>query len=55
MRTVDLALVRGPFAPENRPVCHTCADGFVDRDAFEGAEVPKELRNDWRFMELSLR
>jgi len=30
-------------------------DGFVDRDAYEGAEVPKELWPHRRFMELSLR
>lgn len=29
--------------------------GFVDRDPYEGAEVPKELWPHWRFMELALR
>jgi len=29
--------------------------GFVDRDAHEGTEVPKELWPHGRFMELSLR
>jgi GNAT superfamily N-acetyltransferase len=30
------------------------AAGFVDRDPYEGAEVPQEMWPDWRFMELSL-
>jgi GNAT superfamily N-acetyltransferase len=31
------------------------AAGFVDRDPYEGAEVPQEMWPHWRFMELSLR
>jgi carbonic anhydrase len=31
------------------------AAGFVDREAYEGAEVPKQMWSKWRFMELSLR
>lgn len=27
------------------------AEGFRDRDAYEGAEVPSQLHHNWRFME----
>ena len=49
----QLRLDTGPFmAAAHRTYG---AAGFVDREPYEGAEVPKELWPHWRFMELSLR
>jgi len=49
----QLRLDTGPFMGAAHRTYE--AAGFVDRDAYEGAEVPKELWSHWRFMELSLR
>ncbi len=49
----QLRLDTGPFVGAAHRTYE--AAGFVDRDAYEGAEVPKELWSHWRFMELSLR
>ena len=49
----QLRLDTGPFMGAAHRTYE--AAGFVDRDAYEGAEVPKQLWPHWRFMELALR
>lgn len=49
----QLRLDTGPFMGAAHRTYE--AAGFVDRDPYEGAEVPKELWPHTRFMELSLR
>lgn len=49
----QLRLDTGPFMGAAHRTYE--AAGFVDREAYEGAEVPKQLWSNWRFMELSLR
>lgn len=49
----QLRLDTGPFMEAAHRLYQ--AAGFVDREAYEGAEVPKPLWPHWRFMELSLR
>lgn len=49
----QLRLDTGPFMAAAHRTYE--AAGFVDCEAYEGAEVPKPLQINWRFMELSLR
>jgi GNAT superfamily N-acetyltransferase len=49
----ELRLDTGPFMGAAHRTYE--AAGFVDREPYEGAEVPKELWPHWRFMELALR
>ena len=49
----QLRLDTGPFMGAAHRTYE--AAGFVDREAYEGAEVPKPMWSKWRFMELSLR
>jgi GNAT superfamily N-acetyltransferase len=44
-----MRLDSGPFMASAHKLYD--AEGFKDRDAYEGAEVPTELRHNWRFME----
>lgn len=46
-----MRLDSGPFMASAHRLYE--AEGFRDRDAYEGAEVPQELRHNWRFMERS--
>jgi GNAT superfamily N-acetyltransferase len=47
----SMRLDTGPFMASAHRLYE--AEGFKDRDAYEGAEVPTELRHNWRFMERS--
>jgi GNAT superfamily N-acetyltransferase len=49
----QLRLDTGPFMTAAHRTYE--AAGFVDREPYEGAEVPKELWHHWRFLELSLQ
>lgn len=49
----ELRLDTGPFMGAAHRTYESA--GFVDRDPYEGAEVPKALWPHWRFMELALR
>jgi GNAT superfamily N-acetyltransferase len=49
----ELRLDTGPFMGAAHRTYE--AAGFVDREPYEGAEVPKELWPHWRFTELALR
>jgi len=44
-----MRLESGPFMTSAHRLYE--AEGFRDRSAFEGAEVPVELQHNWRFME----
>ena len=47
----SMRLDTGPFMASAHRLYE--AEGFKDRSAYEGAEVPTELRHNWRFMERS--
>ncbi|HOY77330.1 MAG TPA: GNAT family N-acetyltransferase [Hyphomonadaceae bacterium] len=46
-----MRLDSGPFMASAHKLYEV--EGFKDRDAYEGVEVPPELRHNWRFMERS--
>lgn len=46
-----MRLDSGPFMASAHRLYE--AEGFKDRDAYEGVEVPQDLRHNWRFMERS--
>lgn len=48
----ELLLETGPFMTSAHRIYE--AAGFEDGPPFPGAEVPEELRHDWRFMRLRL-
>jgi len=47
-----MRLDSGPFMTSAHKLYE--AEGFRDRPAYEGAEVPSEVHHNWRFMERSL-
>jgi len=47
-----MRLDSGPFMTSAHR--HYETEGFRDRSAYDGAEVPVELRHNWRFMERAL-
>lgn len=47
-----MRLDSGPFMTSAHKLYE--AEGFADRPAYEGAEVPTQVHHNWRFMERSL-